>query len=193
MTRYVAFQSHTCLGSGPLIEVAMAVKAHIKANPEDLPQILDAHSSRPVDLDLRGNRTRIEQWIAENIPAAVINPDISSPKPRGRGRPKLGVVSKEITLLPRQWDWLATQQGGASATLRRLVDEAARSPTVERREAQDAAYRFAMNICGDAPGYEEAMRALYAADRERFDREISTWGTDVVTHLDKLTQQIWQG
>ena len=91
--------------------------------------------------------------------------------PRGRGRPKLGVVAREVTLLPRHWDWLNSQSGGASVALRKLV-EAARLAGDDKdrtRHAQEAAYRFMTALAGNLPGYEEATRALYAADPARFD------------------------
>lgn len=94
--------------------------------------------------------------------------------PRGRGRPALGVSAREVTLLPRHWEWLATQPGGASATLRRLIEDArkrGRSP----RDCLDAAYRFLTVMAGDRPGYEEAMRALYAGDRATFDGLAAGW------------------
>jgi hypothetical protein len=107
---------------------------------------------------------------------------------RGRGRPKLGVVSKEVTLLPRHWAWLGTQRGGASATLRRLVDEARRrnEGRDQVRRSQDATYRFMNAMVGDAPGFEEALRALYAGDAARFDQESAPWAPDVREHARRL-------
>ena len=90
--------------------------------------------------------------------------------PRGPGRPKLGVVAREITLLPRHWDWLAQQKGGASVAIRKLVDEARRvNEDGDRiRLAQEAAYRFMSAMAGNRPHYEEAIRALFAADSASF-------------------------
>lgn len=101
--------------------------------------------------------------------------------PRGRGRPSLGVAAREVTLLPRQWDWLAGQPGGASATLRRLVEEARKRGRSER-ECRDAAYRFLTVMAGDRPGYEEAMRALYANDRPRFEELAAHWPEAITAH-----------
>jgi hypothetical protein len=110
-------------------------------------------------------------------------------EPRGRGRPKLGVVAREVTLLPRQWEWLATQPGGASAILRRLVDDARRNGGTrqQRRAAQDAAYQFMLAIAGDMPGYEEATRALFADDRPRLEQWIADWPQDIRSHVVHLT------
>ena len=105
-----------------------------------------------------------------------------------RGRPKLGVVAREVTLLPRHWDWLAVQPGGASAALR-LVDQARRERADDdaRRQAQEAAYRVATALAGDRPGYEEAIRALFANDMAAFTRLIDAWPPDISAYLRDLT------
>ena len=105
--------------------------------------------------------------------------------PRPRGRPKLGVSAREVTLLPRHWDWLARQPGGASAALRRLVEQASRAGRgpAERR---DSAYRFMQQMCGDRPGYEEALRALYRGDSEGFDARIAAWPDDLRAYIAHL-------
>jgi hypothetical protein len=100
----------------------------------------------------------------------------------------LGVVAREVTLLPRQWEWLATQPGGASAVLRRLVDEARKNgiPQQKRRAAQEAAYHFMLAIAGDLPGYEEATRALFADDRPGLEQRIADWPEDIRAHALRL-------
>ena len=108
----------------------------------------------------------------------------------GPGRPKLGVVGREVTLLPRHWDWLAAQPGGASVTLRKLVEAARKErqgPQAIRR-AQDAAYRFMHALAGDLPGFEEATRALYAWDVERMRGLIERWPPDVRDHVLTLVE-----
>ena len=105
------------------------------------------------------------------------------------GRPKLGVVPREVTLLPRHWDWLATQPGGASVALRKLVEEASRNPAAQQRRLRDAAYRFATALVGNAPGYEEAIRALYAGQREEFAAHIEAWPADVRRILEEMTAE----
>ena len=97
----------------------------------------------------------------------------------------MGVVSREVTLLPRQWEWLGAQPGGASAVLRRLVDAAKRDggPQQKRRAAQEAAYRFMLAIAGDFPGYEEATRALFADDRLKLEQCIADWAQDIRVHV----------
>jgi hypothetical protein len=112
----------------------------------------------------------------------------AAPEPRGRGRPKLGVVAREVTLLPRHWDWLATQPGGASVALRKLVEEARRTggDRDRSRAARDAAYHFMSAMAGNLPGFEEASRALFADDRRRFAGLIAGWPDDVRDHAVKL-------
>jgi hypothetical protein len=107
---------------------------------------------------------------------------------RGRGRPKLGVVAREVTLLPRHWDWLNTQPGGASVALRKLVEEARRTSgdRDRTRAAQEAAYHFMSAIAGDLPGFEEATRALFAYDRRRFGDLVAQWPEDVRDHAIRL-------
>jgi hypothetical protein len=105
-------------------------------------------------------------------------------KPRGPGRPKLGVVAREVTLLPRHWEWLAAQPGGASVTLRKLVEIARkRDQNLGKiRQAQEAAYSFTVAVAGDLPGFEEASRALFAWDLDRFSQLIAAWPADVRDH-----------
>jgi len=102
--------------------------------------------------------------------------------------PRLGVVSREVSLLPRHWDWLEQQPNGISAALRRLLDEARkRAPGEERaRLAREAAGRFMTAMAGNLPGYEEAARALFAKDHERFTQRIAAWPEDVRLHLERL-------
>ena len=125
--------------------------------------IFDRQTGRVVDIDPRFPPS------AENVPKA--------------GRPKLGVVPREITLLPKHWDWLATQPGGASVALRKLVEDASRNPKAQARARRDAIYRFATALVGNAPGYEEAIRALYAGNAEEFAAQIEGWPADVRAQL----------
>src|SRR5579863_6549713 len=108
--------------------------------------------------------------------------------PRGRGRPKLGVVAREVTLLPRHWDWLASQPGGASVALRKLVEEARRAngDRDRHRAARDAAYHFMSAMAGNFNGFEEASRALFADDRGRFGELIAAWPDDIRDHIVAL-------
>jgi len=109
----------------------------------------------------------------------------SAPPPRRRGRPSLGVAAREVTLLPRHWDWLSRRPGGASAAIRRLVEEASRQAPGQA-EKRDSAYRFMSDMCGDRPNYEEALRSLYRGEAARFDTLIADWPKQVRGYLKEL-------
>ena len=172
--RFVAFEGAHRIASGALADTALAVKQALTRDPAARLLVFDGETGRVIDLDLRGDEADIRTRYT-----APPNP------PAGRGRPKLGVVAREVTLLPRQWDWLARQPGGASVTLRRLVDEARRTGADgERAQARrDAAYRFMAAMAGDLPGFEEASRALFGGDRARLSDLISAWPPDVAAQV----------
>jgi len=159
-----AFLGDTQLASGSREAVTRTLEDRY---PGDLGSIL-------VFDDASGKLTDLDYWDAAKtapVPAA--------------GRPRLGVKAREVTLLPRHWDWLAAQPGGASAALRRLVEAAAReAPSLEQR--RDAAYHFMSHMCGDRPGYEEALRALYRDEDGAFDSIVAAWPDDVRTHIGHL-------
>lgn len=164
MTNYTAFLAHERVASGTRDEVQRQILSHHSAHKEAI-LVFDDETGRITDLDYRET------------------PATSAPQPVGR--PKLGVQAREVTLLPRHWDWLAQQSGGASAALRRLVD-AARSQGRTVRERQDAAYRFMQGLCGDMEGYEEALRALYRSDGTAFASTIAHWPEDVRLYINGL-------
>ncbi|NGO66754.1 DUF2239 family protein [Rhizobium daejeonense] len=193
-----AFAGDRLLLSAPLSEVALAVKR----SPDEVGAVLvfDDTTGRPIDLDLRGSDAEVLERLSqppkaypgryrpktEVAPGPTESEEIRSPAPRGR--PNLGVVAREVTLLPRQWEWLGEQPGGASATLRRLVEEARKGagPRQQRRAAQDAAYQFMHAIAGDLAGYEEATRALFGDDRTSLEQQIATWPEDIRTYALRL-------
>lgn len=175
-----AFLGHDVLHAGSRLEVALAVKRSIAAGATEQILVFDNATGRIVDLDLRGNETEIADRLASPIPKGRIRP-ATAQSPDGRGRPRLGVVSREVTLLPRHWAWLSAQRGGASAALRRLVEEARRHPDAgaAQRAAHEAAYNFMQAIAGDFPGYEEATRALFGGDRLNLIRYMADWPDDI--------------
>jgi uncharacterized protein len=183
--RFTAFMGHQRLASGPLAEVALAVlKASGSLGTEPI-VIFDDATGRPIDLDLRGTEQDIVARLPQPASNAETAEDPSVPEPRGRGRPKLGVVAREVTLLPRHWEWLGAQPGGASVALRKLV-EAARRASGDRdrsRAATDAAYHFMSAMAGNLAGFEEASRALFADDRRRFVELIAGWPGDIRDHI----------
>ncbi|WP_296581411.1 DUF2239 family protein [Xanthobacter sp.] len=178
-----AFAGTRLLRRGPLAEVALAVKAAIETGENVL--VFDDASGRLIDLDLRGGDAEILARL--DVSGTPATPGPTAPA-KARGRPKLGVVAREVTLLPRHWDWLAAQPRGASATLRRLVDEARRrdAPQQQRRAAQTAAYHFMQALAGDLPDYEEATRALFADDRAGLEQMTAGWPPDIRTHALRL-------
>jgi hypothetical protein len=194
-----AFVDTRCIASGALIDVALAVKEATARSPIATILTFDDATGAVVDLDLRGTTAEIIARLTERGRASARSsepgrrPDSSEDRPaRERGRPKLGVVAREVTLLPRHWEWLALQRGGASQALRRLVDEARRGDggRSQARAAQETAYRFLSAIAGDFPGFEEASRALFAGDRERFAQQTAAWPADIRSYAEKLT---WPG
>lgn len=169
-TLCTAFAGSHLIATGPLAEVALALQA--RSEPQGTVLVLDDRSGRAIDLDLRGTPAELAARLGQ--------------PPRERGRPKLGVVGREVTLLPRQWEWLAQQPGGASVALRRLVEEARLKGAGSRRAAQDAAYQAMTALAGDRPGFEEALRALYADDRARFEAQVAAWPEDVSAYVTRL-------
>lgn len=172
-TLCTAFDGDRWLASGPLADVARAVAG--TRDPSAVQVFADA-DARPIDLDLRGS--------SDDVVARLAAPPAEAPK--GPGRPKLGVVAREVTLLPRHWDWLSAQPGGASVALRKLVEAAQKNPREQARAAKETAYRFITAMAGDRAGYEDAVRALFAGDRSAFVAHMSDWPQGIRGHALKL-------
>jgi hypothetical protein len=177
-----AFRGFEYLASGPAAAVAVAIKTEMDRGSDGPFLIFEDATGRELDFDLRGSHSDIVGRLS------MASPQDMPGGGRGPGRPRLGVVAREVTWLPRHWDWLAAQPGGASVTLRRLVDEARRAAGDAHltRTAQDAAYRFMSAMAGNLPGFEEASRALYAGDRVRFDQSVADWPRDIRAYAAKL-------
>jgi uncharacterized protein len=184
---YIAFEGDRCIGTGDLREVARSARQALGRQPDASILIFDGSTSALVEVDFRGSVADVVARIPPSeAPAA--DEDTAAAAPRGPGRPKLGVVAREITLLPRHWDWLAQQKGGASVAIRKLVDEARRnSEGSDRiRLAQEAAYRFMSAMAGNRPHFEDAIRALFAGNAEHFEQLIAEWPADVRDHAARL-------
>ncbi len=185
----IAFSDQTRIAAGSLQHVAAAAKTFVdNADRHSAVLVFDAETSEPVEIDFRGT---VEDVVARYRPAPAESEAPAAPEPsvpRAPGRPKLGVVSREVTLLPRHWEWLASQPGSASVTLRRLVEQARRvgSAADRQRRAQDSACRFMTVLAGNEPGFEEATRALYAGEAERFGMLTTSWPADVGEHAREL-------
>ncbi|MCU5775269.1 DUF2239 family protein [Erwiniaceae bacterium BAC15a-03b] len=189
---YTTFAGHRLIASGSLQVNALASWKAREDNPTGQVLIFDDATGRAVDVDIRGTDKDIAARFANEAPVEKV-PDDEAKTPeslisRGRGRPRLGVTSREVTLLPRHWDWLATQPGGASIVLRKLVEEARRAGASEdkRRMAHERAYHFMQAIGGDLPGFEEAIRALFANDALRVSEILASWPQDVREHAIRL-------
>lgn len=181
--RWIAFAHTRCLATGTPAEVAAAVKTFTDAQPEVCVLAFDAVTSRPVEIDLRGSLEEVLARLPQ--PAATLE---ATPETRSVGRPKLGVVAKEVTLLPRHWEWLASQPGSTSVVLRKLVEQAMRASgdTDRVRQVREATYRFMLAMAGNEVGYEEASRALFAGDLAAFREHTATWAQDVREHALRL-------
>ena len=182
---FTVFEGHRRLITATLPEVALAVKR--RGRPDAPIIIFNDATGRSLDLDLRGT----DDEIIARLPATATaspTPDVQASEPRGRGRPKLGVVAREVTMLPRHWEWLSAQPGGASVALRKLVDEARRASgdRDRSRAARDAAYHFMSVMAGNLANFEEASRALFAHDRRRFAGLIADWPADIRDHIVRL-------
>jgi len=154
--------------------------------------VFDDATGWQIDFDLRGTKADVVRCLAGH--PLVAKTEASMPKQSGPGRPKLGVVAREVTLLPRHWQWLNAQPGGASVTLRKLVDGARKTNgTRDRsRQAAEAAYRVMSAIAGNERGFEEAIRALFAKDHSRFDTAIATWPADVRDYVGRLADPVFR-
>lgn len=178
----VLFHAERRIAQGSLSQVQTAAAgARAKATDARL-LAFDLSTGRLVDLE---GRAAVAAPGGEPGPA----PEPEA-EPARRGRPKLGVVAREVTLLPRHWDWLAQQPGGASVTLRKLVEQArkadAETGAGDARRRREAAYRFMSAMAGDAPGFEEASRALFAGDRGRMTALMTPWPADIVATVLEL-------
>jgi hypothetical protein len=192
-TPCTAFRGFGRFAGGALIDVALAIKAVEASGGCDAILTFDDLSGAVIDLDLRGCTADIVSRLTEQAELEALaartraRADMGTPA-RTRGRPKLGVVAREVTLLPRHWEWLATQSGGASQTLRRLIDEARRSDhgQTEIKAARERTYRFLSALAGDLPGFEDTTRALFTGDAAAFRERMADWPPDVVEHALRL-------
>lgn len=172
---YTAFIGETVVAAGCANELLPPLKTRFEQDTGLPILIFEDQSGRQVDFDLRA-------------------PLPETPR-TGPGRPRLGVVSREITLLPRHWDWLEQQPNGASAAIRRLIDEARKrdAASPNPRAAQDAAARIMTALAGNLPGYEEATRALYAGAHDRFESLIAGWPEDIRAYVARIAEPAFSG
>ena len=189
--RCTAFEGQRLIRAGALVEVVRATKKVVDNGSKEQILIFDDETSQLIEVDFRGTWEEVVQQLPAEL--QVDMPKNAAPEKRGPGRPKLGVVGREVTLLPRHWDWLDSQPGGASVALRRLVEAAkkANQGKDKAREAQEAAYSFMSAMAGDLAGYEEALRALYAGEKARFGTLVNEWPAGIRDHSIKLAERVF--
>ncbi len=179
----VSFLGDRRVAAGALGEVLPLIREALRKAGRE-PLTFDRTTGKAVDLDLRGTLEEARGRLA--APPA--------PEKRGPGRPKLGVTAREVTLLPRHWDWLSAQPGGASVALRKLVEAQMKDgegPERARR-AKEATYRFITAMAGDWPGYEEATRWLFAGDWTAFDAAVEGWPEGVRETAREMAAGAWR-
>jgi hypothetical protein len=189
--RCIAFEGSRRIAAGELHQVALKTKEVLDRNQDAPVLIFDESTSEAIEVDFRGTAQEVfERLTTPGVASSVYQPSPAPTIQRGPGRPRLGVVAREVTLLPRHWEWLNSQPGGASVALRKLVDEArrVRADGDRKRQSQEAAYRFIHTMAGNAPHFEEATRALFAGNVARFDELIEGWPADVRDHARKLAR-----
>lgn len=187
-----AFEGNRRIASGELAAVALRVKKVLDRGERAPVLIFNDVTSEQIEVDFRGTAEDVSKRLVKASEDASASSEGETA--RGRGRPKLGVVAREVTLLPRHWEWLNEQPGGASVALRKLVEEARRTNEGKdrARRAQESAYRFLSAMAGNFPDYEEALRALFAGNAERFAELIERWPADVRDHAKNLAAAAFQ-
>ena len=189
--QWIAFDGVDRIASGSRFGVAARVKERLDRDPYAALLVFDNVTSERVELDLRGTIDDVVGRLEASAAAPASAPEAAAALPDtapGPGRPKLGVIPREVTLLPRHWEWLNGQPGGASVALRKLVEEARRTHREQDRIriARESAYRFLSAIAGDLPGFKHATRALFAGDRPGFVDAVRDWPTDIRDHAVTL-------
>ena len=188
--QYTALEGFHRIAAGSLTEVVRKAKEAWDRGEHAPVLIFEEETSEQIGVNFQGDAEEVLQRLPTTSETSRPSPDA----PRGPGRPKLGVVAREVTLLPRHWEWLNEQPGGASVALRRLVEDARRANQGRDRirKAQEATYRFMSAMAGNLPGFEEAARALFARNEERFQELVAAWPEDVRAHVTRLAQEAMQ-
>ncbi len=180
---YTAFEKNELFFRGTLSEVVLKTKKKLGKDEHNSILIFSDATGKIIDFNFQGTekdvQKRLEVYVSETV-----QKDYSGP-----GRPKLGVMSREVSLLPGHWEWLATQSDGASATLRKLVDEAKKKTASgnQVKQAQEKTYKFMSAMAGDFNNYEEALRALYKKDKKNFLLLMHNWPNDIKNHIEEIS------
>lgn len=185
---FTAFLGPRLVAAGTLSEVAVTLRRILQRMRNGIPLVFDNDTGNQLDLDLRGTCAEVKARYTDKSDAVLPVPDEEVPITKGRGRPRLGVVAREVTLLPEHWEWLASQPGGASVALRKMVHEA-RQANVERdqqRRIYERVYNVMVVLAGNLPGFEEASRALFAGELDRLAELATEWPTDIKSYIIRL-------
>ena len=189
---YTVFDGPKLILQGSLSDVIVRVKKRMGKIENSSFLICNDSNGQTLDFNFQGSEKdvlkRLETFVSPQ-PAISKNKETVGP-----GRPKLGVVAREVSLLPRHWEWLALQEGGASVTIRKLVDEAKKkfAEGSSVKQAQERVYKFMSVMAGDLEGYEEALRALYKKDAKKFALEIQAWPEDIKKHTVDLSKAAFE-
>ncbi|MBC7539648.1 MAG: DUF2239 family protein [Bacteriovorax sp.] len=184
---YTAFDGHKLFGQGDLSEIVIKIKKQLGKSDNASIIIFSDNTGKVFDFNFQGTLSDVKKRLDMYIQTEV--PEVNA----GAGRPKLGVISREISLLPQHWEWLATQPGGSSSTLRKLVDEAKKKtsggPSI--KQTQEIVHRFASAMAGDFEGFEEALRALYRKDKGLFHAQMKNWPEDIRDYIIELSKPVF--
>jgi hypothetical protein len=185
---YTAFEGETLLCKGALTDVILKIKKRMGKADNSPALIFNDATGNLMDFNFQGSEKDVLRRLEVFVGEAEGKGKAAAADSAGPGRPKLGVMSREVSLLPRQWEWLASQSGGASAVLRRLVDEARRKSgeALSVKQTQERTYKFLSAMAGNLQGYEEAIRALYRKDAKGFAAHMEGWPRDVKRHAEAL-------
>lgn len=187
---YTAFENQRLICQGSLADVVLKIKKQIGKAEHSTALIFSDESGRVLDFNFRGSEKEVLKRLEVFLPDKTTE---DTSEVRSPGRPKLGVVSREVSLLPRHWEWLATQKGGASVTLRQLVEDARKKSAHldETKQALERTYQFISVMAGNLENYEEALRALYKKEKSNFQNLIKNWPKDIKAHTLKLAKSIF--
>jgi hypothetical protein len=185
---YTAFEGHSLLCQGDLSSVVLKAKRRLDKGSQKPLLIFSDSTGKSMDFNFQGSETEVLKRLE------VYTAEVPKENSAGPGRPKLGVISREVSLLPKHWEWLASQSGGASATLRKIVEDLMKKesagPTLKQQ--QERVYRVMSVLAGDLPNYEQALRVLYRKDGKEFGKIVSDWPKDIASHLNTLAEQIFE-
>lgn len=185
---FTAFLGTELAASGTLGKVAVDLRSKLKKRLHDVPLVFDDDSGNPVELDLRGSPTEVAARYTDKIPSDQSASSEERPATPSRGRPRLGVLAREVTLLPEHWTWLASQPGGASVALRKLVHEARQANVTrdQRRRTYERTYKVMVALAGNLPGFEESSRALFGGEFDRLAELANSWPADIRNYIMRL-------